>query len=86
MEHPLGPTVALKDLVLEQLTVALIDRYDPQKALGHGAMASVYLAYDIKHERKVAIKALRHHIDVLVVKRTGSGPTWLASAAELGRL
>ena len=49
----------LKDLVLEQLQVALIGRYAPQRALGHGAMASVYLATDLKHDRLVAIKALR---------------------------
>ena len=49
----------MKDLVLEQLRVALIDRYVPECALGHGAMASVYLARDLKHGRMVAIKALR---------------------------
>ena len=53
----------VKDLVLEQLQVALTDRYIPQRALGHGATASVYLARDIKHERLVAIKALRRHLD-----------------------
>jgi serine/threonine protein kinase len=37
----------------------LIGRYDVHKALGHGAMASVYLADDVKHARHVAIKALR---------------------------
>jgi eukaryotic-like serine/threonine-protein kinase len=49
----------LKDLVFEQLQVALAGRYVPQRALGHGAMATVYLATDLKHERDVAIKALR---------------------------
>jgi serine/threonine protein kinase len=53
----------LKDLVLEQLQVALTDRYLPERALGHGATASVYLAYDKKHDRQVAIKALRLHLD-----------------------
>ena len=53
----------MKDLVLEQLQVALVDRYIPQRALGHGAVASVYLAHDIKHERLVAIKALRFHLE-----------------------
>ena len=51
----------VRDLVFEQLEVALIGRYIPIRALGHGAMASVYLARDIKHEREVAIKALRLH-------------------------
>jgi serine/threonine-protein kinase len=63
LDHYLRLTAALKDLVLEQLQVALVDRYSPERALGHGAMASVYLAYDIRHERKVAIKALRVHHD-----------------------
>ncbi|MEO7456174.1 MAG: serine/threonine-protein kinase [Gemmatimonadaceae bacterium] len=49
----------LRDLVLEQLQVALTGRYEPDRALGHGAMASVYLARDLKHQRLVAIKALR---------------------------
>jgi eukaryotic-like serine/threonine-protein kinase len=49
----------MKDLVFEQLSVALAGRYIPHRALGHGAMASVYLAMDLKHERLVAIKALR---------------------------
>jgi serine/threonine-protein kinase len=49
----------MRDLVFEQLTVALVGRYVPDRALGHGAMASVYLATDVKHGRHVAIKALR---------------------------
>ena len=32
-------------------------------ALGHGAMASVYLAQDVKHNRLVAIKALRLNLE-----------------------
>ena len=51
----------LRDLVFEQLEVALTGRYVPIRALGHGAMASVYLARDAKHDRLVAIKALRLH-------------------------
>lgn len=53
----------LRDLVLEQLQVALGGRYVPDRALGHGAMASVYLARDLKHDRLVAIKALRLHLE-----------------------
>ena len=49
----------MRDLVFEQLEVALTGHYIPLRALGHGAMASVYLAKDIKHQRLVAIKALR---------------------------
>jgi tRNA A-37 threonylcarbamoyl transferase component Bud32 len=38
---------------------ALGDRYRIERELGQGGMATVYLAYDLRHERKVAIKVLR---------------------------
>jgi serine/threonine-protein kinase len=41
------------------LSAALGDRYVIERALGSGGMATVYLADDIKHHRKVAIKVLR---------------------------
>lgn len=44
---------------LARLTAALVDRYTIQRELGVGGMATVYLAEDIKHHRKVAIKVLR---------------------------
>ena len=44
---------------LEALRAALADRYDVERELGSGGMATVYLARDRKHERKVAIKVLR---------------------------
>ena len=53
----------MKDLVFEQLTVALSGRYVPERDLGHGAMASVYLAKDLKHDRLVAIKVLRTAVE-----------------------
>ena len=53
----------MKDLVFEQLTVALAGHYVPERDLGHGAMASVYLARDLKHDRLVAIKVLRTPVD-----------------------
>ena len=42
----------------ERLRVALADRYTVTRELGHGGMATVYLAHDLKHERDVAIKVL----------------------------
>ncbi len=42
-----------------RLTAALADRYRIERHLGEGGMATVYLAGDIKHERKVAVKVLR---------------------------
>jgi serine/threonine-protein kinase len=44
---------------LERLTAALADRYAIEKQLGAGGMATVYLAEDIKHQRKVAVKVLK---------------------------
>ncbi len=44
---------------LTQLTAALADRYRVERELGAGGMAVVYLAHDLKHDRKVAVKVLR---------------------------
>lgn len=42
-----------------RLTAALRDRYRVERELGAGGMATVYLAEDLKHHRKVAIKVLK---------------------------
>ena len=42
-----------------RLQDALADRYRIERELGHGGMATVYLAEDLKHHRKVALKVLR---------------------------
>jgi serine/threonine-protein kinase len=42
-----------------KLATALADRYRIERALGEGGMATVYLAEDLKHKRKVALKVLR---------------------------
>jgi serine/threonine protein kinase/tetratricopeptide (TPR) repeat protein len=44
---------------LERLKAALADRYQIERELGSGGMATVYLAQDLKHERQVAVKVLR---------------------------
>ena len=44
---------------VERLTSALAERYTIQDELGAGGMATVYLAHDVKHDRKVAVKVLR---------------------------
>jgi len=46
-------------IATERLTVALADRYRILRHLGAGGMATVYLAEDLKHDRKVAIKVLK---------------------------
>ncbi len=45
--------------VVDRLTSALADRYAVERELGAGGMATVYLAHDAKHNRKVAVKVLR---------------------------
>jgi serine/threonine-protein kinase len=45
--------------LLEQLTAALGERYRIERALGQGGMAVVFLAEDLKHRRRVAIKVLK---------------------------
>ena len=42
-----------------RLASALADRYRIEREIGAGGMATVYLAYDLRHDRKVAIKVLR---------------------------
>ena len=48
--------------LLDRLTTALADRYRVERELGHGGMATVYLAQDLKHHRAVAVKVLRPEI------------------------
>ena len=51
---------------IEHLRTALADRYAIDRELGRGGMASVYLADDLKHHRKVAIKVLRPELGSLL--------------------
>jgi serine/threonine-protein kinase len=44
--------------ILARLARSLADRYDVQRELGAGGMATVYRAVDLKHQRDVAIKVL----------------------------
>ena len=57
--------MTVPDEVLRVRT-ALAGRYAVERELGHGGMATVYLAEDLKHKRKVAIKVLRPELASLV--------------------
>src|SRR5437773_9945203 len=41
-----------------ELKAGLADRYEIEREIGAGGMATVYLARDVKHERRVALKVL----------------------------
>jgi serine/threonine-protein kinase len=47
-------------------TESLADRYTIERVLGHGGMATVHLAEERKHKRKVAIKVLKQELGVSV--------------------
>jgi hypothetical protein len=49
-----------------RLAAALSDRYRLERELGAGGMATVYLAQDLKHDRKVAIKVLRAELAAVI--------------------
>jgi len=51
---------------MERLTSALADRYRIERELGQGGMATVYLADDLKHDRKVALKVLRPELAAIL--------------------
>src|SRR4051812_49134376 len=52
--QPLAPPLDPVDI----LRAALRGHYDIEREIGQGAFATVYLARDLKHERKVALKVL----------------------------
>lgn len=62
-----------------RLTAALNGRYRIERELGAGGMATVYLAHDVKHDRKVAVKVLKPELaavlgaDARVYEPTGQG-------------
>ena len=49
-----------------RLNAALEGRYVIERELGEGGMATVYLAADLKHERKVALKVLKPELAAVV--------------------
>jgi serine/threonine-protein kinase len=49
-----------------RLAAALADRYRIERELGAGGMATVYLAHDLRHDRKVAIKLLRPELAAVI--------------------
>jgi len=51
---------------LGHLTTALADRYRLEREVGQGGMATVYLAHDLRHDRRVALKVLRPELSAIL--------------------
>jgi len=49
-----------------QLTSALAGRYFVEREIGAGGMATVYLARDLRHERRVALKVLKPELGAVL--------------------
>jgi eukaryotic-like serine/threonine-protein kinase len=53
-------------VVPDSLRAALAGRYEIERQLGQGGMATVYLAHDLRHDRNVAIKVLRPELAAVI--------------------
>jgi serine/threonine-protein kinase len=52
--------------LLGRLQSALVDRYRLDREIGAGGMATVYLAEDVRHDRRVALKVLRPELAAVI--------------------
>jgi len=53
-------------MIVGDVTAALSDRYRIERELGAGGMATVYLAEDLKHKRRVAVKVLKPELAAML--------------------
>jgi serine/threonine-protein kinase len=58
--------VASKKEAEERLRSSLADSYTIEREIGSGGMATVYLAQDLKHDRKVAVKVLKPELGAVM--------------------
>jgi len=52
--------------LLDRLSIALAERYAMDREVGEGGMATVFLATDVRHERRVAIKVLHPELSAML--------------------
>ena len=52
--------------ILSRLQAALSDRYQLEREVGAGGMATVFLARDLRHDRAVALKVLRPELAAVI--------------------
>jgi Tol biopolymer transport system component/tRNA A-37 threonylcarbamoyl transferase component Bud32 len=52
--------------ITDRLQSALTGRYTIEREIGAGGMATVYLAHDVRHDRKVAVKVLRPELAAVI--------------------
>ena len=62
--------------VIQALASTLAGRYAIERELGAGGMATVYLAADLRHDRKVALKVLRPELAAVL----GAEPPTIAGS------
>jgi len=67
--------------MIDRLTAALADRYRIDREIGRGGMATVYLAHDVKHDRRVAVKVLHPDLGAIL-----GGERFLAEIRTTARL
>lgn len=66
LERPGPESLGMPAPLPERLAKALAGRYAVEHEIAHGGMATVYLARDLRHERRVAIKVLREELAAAV--------------------
>jgi len=65
LERPAVEAIGASSLA-SRLTNPLAERYAIDREIGRGGMATVYVARDLKHDRRVAIKVLREDLAAAV--------------------
>ena len=56
----------MTEVLAERVKTALASRYAIERQIGQGGMAIVYLARDLRHNRKVALKVLRPELAAVI--------------------